>query len=104
MTRYSIYIPTSKEGSMRVAEKVISKMIETYGGVTSTGGRGFWKNSQGEIDEENVLILSSVVDSTWGRKVEPVSLFMKGLATCVKEQLGEEAVLITSEPVSAQFI
>lgn len=96
----SIYIPTEDKNAEviptdireRNLQWVVGRMIDEFGGVTSTESIGYWKNQREEVMQEEVTILHSFVSA---KATNVLVEFMENLASVIKINTNQECVLYT---------
>lgn len=70
-------------------ELIGKRMVTLFGGVTATSSQGLWKNDQGEIVQEEVLVFKSFSDNDFALGE------MRVLAYEVKDAMQQECVMIS---------
>lgn len=68
-----------------VIENAISAMVDMNGGATAWNAKGFWKNEDGKLYQDDVKIIQSAT-------TQKSDSFLDGLASLVLEATDQEAV------------
>lgn len=72
-------------------------MLENFDGATITEGKGIWKGSKGP-EVEDCLVLETLTDGP------TACVKARIVASCIAEQLAQEAVVMTAERVDFELV
>jgi len=89
---FEIYLPTAIYDP--VHEELLSSMIYEFGGVTVTQGKGYWRDSAGDLIAEEVSVYSSYA-SALEHSRSGLRCFGEDLADRLLEVTEEETILYT---------
>lgn len=70
-----------------------------FAGVTFTQGQGAWRDESGQLVAEDCLIIETIVGDE-----AAAPGYVKETAIGLRERLHQSCVLVTSEPIRAEFI
>jgi len=101
--KFKFYVPGTNGGVVidrnlmhRMADKVMDRFAEMFGGATVTEARGAWKNSKGALVKEPVVLVESFTDDA-GSHWHTDDAF--DLAAEVAGLMGQEAVALEVDDV-----
>jgi hypothetical protein len=104
----SLYIPTVYQNHSPIPTEEVEKykrvvadrLADFFGGVTETEGKGYFKHSTGEVQEEKVFILSSFADD---ESLTQNAKKLKTLAHLLAIALLQESVLLVVNGVAGFY-
>lgn len=96
MMRVEFFLPVELEGEIAALDEAL---IDTYGGTTTWQAEGAWRNGEGMVVEEDVLVLLTFCEDTAENR-----LHIESLAQDFLTDSGEECVLYVINGNDANFV
>ncbi len=95
--RYTILVPTKDSAGeyldeslrKKALERTLESIVKLTGGVTTTKGKGHWKNKEGRLISEEVTVVETYTDA------EHFRIELLGIAQRLKDRLSQESVAYT---------
>ena len=102
-TEYTLHVPTRLNSGARVSAEFFrtleDRLVSIGGGFSRVRIVGGYRMSDGSLKRESVYTYTLLAPDT-----SAIQQRIRSLASHVRIQLAQESVLVTSRPVSAEFI
>lgn len=98
-----IVIPTTHDDAEDVIDTVTSRISAVFGGYSRYDGSGGWVGDDGRIEEDHARIVVNVPEDNRYDK-ESFMGYLRVEALCVKDELGEDAVLIEVHEMDMELV
>jgi len=85
-----LYVPII-EGKHNIIEYTIGRLIDWFGGITTTEGFGYWKDDKGNIIEDDILLINiKVTEEILMRYTVSINI----LCQILKKQLNQDCIAL----------